>query len=43
MIYLYYTQKNSPAVTCKSGLHLGFLIQTSVNEISGLFFVEYFE
>ena len=27
-------------VTCKSGLHPGFLIQTSVDEIAGLFFVE---
>ena len=27
-------------VSCKSGLHLGFLIQTSVNEIASLFFVE---
>ena len=32
------------AVTCKRGLHLGFLIQMSVDEIAGLFFVEeYFE
>ena len=27
-------------VMCKRGLHLGFLIQTSVDEIVGLFFVE---
>ena len=32
------------SVTCKSGLHPGFLIQSSVNEIACLFFVEeYFD
>ena len=29
-----------PVVMCKSGLHLGFLIQTSVDEIASLFFME---